>query len=113
LTSLRLCQNLNYYLLYSSLSLDILYGLLTATIGAPSYMIWYRQRSFHLRTTESVPLHILPTVSTIYGGRRWRLDWVTAPQAGRSQVRFQTGSLEVFNYFIFPVAIWSWGRLSL
>jgi hypothetical protein len=38
LTSFRLGQDPKHCLFYSSLSLDILYGLLTFANGAPSYM---------------------------------------------------------------------------
>ena len=38
LTSFRLRQDLKHCLFYSSLLLDIFYGLLTVATGAPSYM---------------------------------------------------------------------------
>jgi hypothetical protein len=37
----------------------------------------------------------------------------TAPQAGRSRLRFPMVSLEFFSDIILPVALWRWGRLSL
>jgi len=64
LTSLHLRQDLKYCLFYSSLSLDIWYGLLTAETGVPSYMIWCPQLRVYLWKTESVSLHILPTAGT-------------------------------------------------
>jgi len=37
----------------------------------------------------------------------------TAPQAGRSRVRFPVVSLEFFIGIILRAALWPWGRLSL
>ena len=37
----------------------------------------------------------------------------TAPQAGRSWVRFPMGSLRFLIKLVPPAALWSWGRLSL
>ena len=37
----------------------------------------------------------------------------TAPQDGRSRVRFPMVSLGFFIDLILPVALWSWDRLSL
>ena len=47
------------------------------------------------------------------GARSSAVDWGTALQAGRSQVRFPVVSLESLNGIIIPAALWSWGRLSL
>jgi hypothetical protein len=46
-------------------------------------------------------------------GTRWRSDWGTALQTGRSRVRFLMVSLEFFIDIILPAALWPWGRLSL
>jgi hypothetical protein len=37
----------------------------------------------------------------------------TEQQTGRSRVRFPIVSLEYFIDIILPIALWSWGRLSL
>ena len=47
------------------------------------------------------------------GVARWRSGWGTTLQTGRSRVRFLMVSLEFFSDIILPVALWSWGRLSL
>jgi hypothetical protein len=46
-------------------------------------------------------------------GVRWRSGLGTKLQTGRSQVWFPTVSLEFFSDIILPVALWTWGRLSL
>jgi hypothetical protein len=41
------------------------------------------------------------------------VGWGTALQVGRSRVRFQMVSLEIFIDTIIPAALWPWDRLSL
>jgi len=47
------------------------------------------------------------------GSRIGAVGWGTAPQAGRSQVRFQMVSLEFFIDIILPATLWPRGWLSL
>jgi len=47
------------------------------------------------------------------GARGGAVGWGTAPQAGRSRVRFPMVSLEFFIDTILPAALWRWSWLSL
>jgi hypothetical protein len=59
------------------------------------------------------PFHFSALPDRMCGVDGGAIGWGTALQAGRSQVRFPTGSLEFFIGIILPAAPWHWGRLSL
>jgi hypothetical protein len=60
-----------------------------------------------------VPCRLGDVTGVLRGVRGGAVGWGTALQAGRSRVVFPVDSLEVFSDVILPVALWSWGRLSL
>jgi hypothetical protein len=50
-------------------------------------------------------------ITSCLGARGSVVNWGTMLQAGRSRIESQWGGFYI--YLILPVALWSWGRLSL
>jgi hypothetical protein len=54
-----------------------------------------------------------PIILSSFTGARWRSDYGTTLQTGRSPVRFPMVSVEFFSDIILLVALWPWVWLSL